>query len=48
LFSMLEVENDNYKNYFFITLGVLGIVIVGFSISLMLSGKKNKHKSNFK
>ena len=37
-------EDNNYKNYFFITLGALGIVIILFGISLILNGKSNKKK----
>jgi len=39
--------NDNYKTYFFITLGALGLVVLVFSITLITNGKKNKNKFSF-
>ena len=45
----LDVKNeDNYKNYFYITLGALGLVTLGFGITFLINGRKNKHKLNFR
>lgn len=38
----------NYRTYFFITLGIIGIMIIVFGINLIISGKKKKNKLNFK
>jgi len=46
LFLDIKVEED-YKTYFFITLGALGIVIISFGITLIAKGKKSKNKFNF-
>jgi len=49
--SLMFLDNkiaNNYKSYFFITLAVIGIMIIVFGISLIISGKKKRHKLNFK
>ena len=46
LFLDSKLEGD-YKTYFFITLGVLGVTILIFGITLIAKGNKNKHKFNF-
>ena len=48
LFMDINTNNDNYKTYFFITLGTLGIVMVSFGIALIVNGKKKKNKYKFK
>lgn len=40
-------DNGNYKTYFFITLGVLGLAILTFGISMIRKGKKKNNKINF-
>lgn len=40
-------DNGNYKTYFFITLGVLGLTILTFGIHLITKGKKKKNKIKF-
>ena len=39
--------SDNYKLYFFIAIGILGLTVLGFGITLIVKGKK-KNKINFK
>lgn len=48
LFSDIKNDQGNYKNYFFIALSSLGIVMVVFGITLIVSGRKKKNKLNFK
>lgn len=44
----LNIKNeDNYKTYFFIALGALGIVTISFGITLITKGRKRKNKFNF-
>lgn len=47
--SLLVNSNidGNYKDYFFVTLGVLGLVLVVFGINLISKSNKKKHKFNF-
>lgn len=45
----LNIDKDNnYKTYFFILLGVVGVIFVVFAINLIVNGRKKKHKLNFK
>lgn len=48
LFLDSKVNGDNYKTYFLISLGALGLVLMSFGINLIVSSRKNKNKSNFK
>lgn len=41
-------NNDNYKTYFYISLMVFGVVILTIGIVLIVKGRKNKNKINFK
>lgn len=46
--SFLEQKStDNYKTYFFITLGAIGVAMVVFGIVLIAGGRKKKNKINF-
>jgi len=40
--------NDNYKIYFFVTIGILGMILIICGISQIVSDKKNKNKLSFK
>lgn len=40
-------DNGNYKTYFFITLGILGLTILAFGIYLISKGKEKKNKIKF-
>lgn len=48
LFLEAKQEENSYKDYFFITLGVLGVVIIVYGVSLIVSGRKKKNKLNFR
>lgn len=40
--------NDNYKIYFFVTIGILGMILIICGISQIVGDKKNKNKLSFK
>ena len=40
--------NDNYKTYFYVVVGLFGVSMVMFGLYLIISGRKNKNKLNFK
>ena len=48
LFITAKQENNNYKTYFFIALGAIGIITIVFGINIIISGRKNKNKLNFR
>jgi len=48
LFLNINKDESNYKNYFFITLGAVGVVLVITGITFIVTGRKKKNKLNFK